>query len=313
MATYMKSEKTVTVRFGDGTVKTVKMDNKQAQSILDEARKLDWADEAVLLRMFDLAEAIRTYVQEMNMSVQGHQLVVKCGQVTLDGEVLGGVVVDRILAFAEEGLPPEPLSRFLVQLMANPSFNSRQQLYGFLEALNMPITERGTFLACKYVREDFTDCRTGKFDNHPGKVVEVKRSEVDDNPNNTCSKGLHVGAWEYVANSGAHRMLVEVDPADVVSVPTDYNGQKCRCCRYKVIDEITEAPPRGTFRPSEPTAPKHVCPSCGADIGGEREWDDEDETIVLCPACSVDICKECEVVIPSDANFCPGCGTNLSR
>ena len=32
-------------------------------------------------------------------------------------------------------------------------------------------------------------------------------------------------------------MLVKVDPADVVSIPVDYNNTKMRCCRYEVIGE----------------------------------------------------------------------------
>ena len=33
-------------------------------------------------------------------------------------------------------------------------------------------------------------------------------------------------------------MLVEVDPRDVISVPNDYDGQKLRACKYKVIKEV---------------------------------------------------------------------------
>jgi hypothetical protein len=33
---------------------------------------------------------------------------------------------------------------------------------------------------------------------------------------------------------------VHVNPRDVVSVPTDSNWQKVRCCRYKVVDVIDQ-------------------------------------------------------------------------
>ena len=36
-------------------------------------------------------------------------------------------------------------------------------------------------------------------------------------------------------------MTVEVDPANVVSVPSDYNSQKVRVCRYKVLNIVNEA------------------------------------------------------------------------
>jgi hypothetical protein len=32
-------------------------------------------------------------------------------------------------------------------------------------------------------------------------------------------------------------MIVKINPADVVAIPTDYNNQKGRCCRYEVVDE----------------------------------------------------------------------------
>ena len=317
MAQYLKTDRTIVVLFNNGTAKTVNTTNPQAATILDEARKLDKADEAKLLRLFDLAEAMKDYVAEMNVQCDGHQLVAKSGHVTLDGEELGGVVVDRILGFMAEGRSVKPLAKFLIRLMANPSFNSRQQLYTFLEALNMPITERGTFLACKYVDANFQDCYTHTFDNHPGKTVQVDRASVDDNPNNTCSKGLHVGAWEYVQGNGSHRVLVEVDPADVVSVPTDYNGQKCRCCKYVVLSEITEEPPRGCFRPVEPEAPpkpRIVCPECGHDLTDEMEWEDDEYKTVECPSCNVRICKQCKAeVTPADSNFCHECGAEVSE
>jgi len=32
-------------------------------------------------------------------------------------------------------------------------------------------------------------------------------------------------------------MIVKINPRDVVSIPTDYQDSKGRCCRYEVIDE----------------------------------------------------------------------------
>jgi len=33
-------------------------------------------------------------------------------------------------------------------------------------------------------------------------------------------------------------VIVKIDPADVVSIPSDYNNQKGRCCKYMVIREV---------------------------------------------------------------------------
>lgn len=157
------------------------------------------------------------------------------GRVVIDGKVIPDVLTDRVLNFKEKGLPFEPLVLFARKLLENPSYNSRQMLYSFLEHNGHPITKNGNFIAYKKVKSDFTDCHTGKFDNSVGNTVSMPREEVDDNPNNTCSSGLHVAAYGYASTfSSGHLLEVEVDPKDVVSVPVDYNGEKMRVCRYEV-------------------------------------------------------------------------------
>lgn len=162
-------------------------------------------------------------------------LKVKDNNLWLDGEQLHGVLADRILSLQNEGLPFEPLVKFARKLKKNPSMNSREQLYKFLEHNGHPLTSEGNFIAYRGVREDFKDVHTGTFDNSVGSICEMKRSEVDDNSNNTCSKGLHVAAFEYAKTFGQRLVEVEVDPQDVVCVPTDYNGTKMRTCKFKVV------------------------------------------------------------------------------
>ena len=328
MIQYKKTSETLSVLFRDDfEVKQVSMTNPHADAILAEIRNGTPAcngtisvNEARLRLLFDRAAALRDYVERVGVDLNGHRLVAAGGNVTWDGETLGGVVVDRILQFMAAGRPVKPLATFLARLMANPSFNSRQQLYSFLEAINMPITENGTFLACKGVTADYTDVHTGSYVNKPGFVHVMDRKLVDDNPNNHCSAGFHVGAWEYARSFGAHVMLVEVDPADVVSVPADYNAQKCRTCKYKVLFEMTE-PLLGDFHPLAPkpvpAKPEHVCPTCGEDLDEQyAEAADEGDATVCCPnpdCKTADICVACgKVVVPTDANFCSECGADLN-
>lgn len=83
----------------------------------------------------------------------------------------------------------------------------------------------------------------GHITNTPGETIEVRRTDVDTDPDSYCSTGLHVGSFNY-ANGfastymGDKVLLVEVDPMDVVSVPRDCDGEKCRCSKYKVLHEI---------------------------------------------------------------------------
>jgi hypothetical protein len=62
--------------------------------------------------------------------------------------------------------------------------------------------------------------------------ISVNRNQVDDNRNLGCSFGLHVGSYDYASGWGDKTILVKVDPADVVSVPSDCRFQKCRVCAY---------------------------------------------------------------------------------
>ena len=128
-------------------------------------------------------------------------------------------------------------------LMSNPSHRSVQELYGFLEKGELPITPDGHFLAYKKVRGDYTDCHTGKMDNSVGKVLEMERNAVDDDKDRTCSSGLHFCSKSYLANFGGERtVIVKINPRDVVSIPSDYNNAKGRTCRYEVIGELNVEP-----------------------------------------------------------------------
>jgi hypothetical protein len=77
------------------------------------------------------------------------------------------------------------------------------------------------------------------MDNSIGRVVEMERNMVDDNRDNTCSAGLHFCSHSYLQSfSGDRTVIVKIDPADVVSIPSDYNNAKGRTCRYEVIGEV---------------------------------------------------------------------------
>ncbi len=160
------------------------------------------------------------------------------------GAPLTGYLADKLTGFFNAGLPIEHYCKFVDNLMANPSMTSRNELYLFLEAADLPITEDGCFLAYKAVTKDFRDKHSGQFDNSPGVTQEMQRRDVDDNRDRTCSYGFHAAAYQYAKNfmcSGDKLVAVKINPADVVSVPSDYNNQKLRTCKYTVAFEIVGA------------------------------------------------------------------------
>lgn len=136
------------------------------------------------------------------------------------------------------------LSKFLNNLMENPSYKSVQQLYPFLKHNDIVIDAKGYVECWKVVRKDYKDCHSGTFDNSVGKVVEMDRNQVEDDPNKLCSAGLHVCAKSYIPSfisSGNRVMKIRVHPRDFVSVPTDYKFTKCRICRYEVLADVTDS------------------------------------------------------------------------
>lgn len=166
---------------------------------------------------------------------KGTRMSLVDGIVLIDGNELPNALSKKIMLLKEQDLPLDSIVKFWDRLKLNPSFNSRKQLYDFLEFNQHPLTEDGKFIAYRGVTDDLKDIHTKTFDNSVGSVCEMSRDKVDDNPNNTCSFGLHVAAYSYAKGFGPKLVEVEVDPADVVAVPTDYNGTKMRVCKFKVV------------------------------------------------------------------------------
>jgi len=169
---------------------------------------------------------------------------------------LKGFVIDKLLEFLRSGAKDaQPILNFIEKLMFNPSKNSVDQLYTFLSYKTLPLTETGNVIGYKGVYADYyskygnpnTVVITGKVDsagrilNKIGETIEVARNSVDDNKDNHCSHGLHVGSYDYAkdwAGNTGHLLMVEFDPSDAVSVPTDCSFQKLRVSKYKVIGEV---------------------------------------------------------------------------
>lgn len=266
----------------EGQTHPVAKGDGRYQAILEaiKAGKLD--------KIPDLVDTTKHFSKVKGLEVKG-------GNVYLDGQALEGVIADRILKFRDEQLPYEPLIKFARKLRLNPSFNSRAMLYRFLEHNGHPITVDGNFIAYRGVTKEFKDKHTGKFDNSVGAICEMDRAEVDENPNNTCSSGLHVACYEYAKGFAPQLIEVEVDPQDVVAVPTDYNGTKMRVCRFKVVNVAKDVRSESLYTDSEHVAQlddsdelidDETCDNCGdsnpyggdcGNCGGESE-DEENES-----------------------------------
>jgi len=198
------------------------------QKVVDAIKAGDWQ---TVEDTIDPKKVVINFGQG-NVAIQGEKLFWK-------GTEMHGAIVNRMVQMLQDGFSVEPLVLFMENLMTNPSFRAVNELYGFLERNNLPITPDGHFLAYKKVREDYKDVYSGKFDNSVGQVVSMERNQVNDDKNQTCSAGLHFCSEGYLANFGGDRvMILKINPRDVVSIPTDYKNTKGRCCQYEVIGEV---------------------------------------------------------------------------
>lgn len=168
------------------------------------------------------------------------QISIRAGQVLFNGQVVHNTLTERMLTQVDQGFTLLWMARFLANLMQNPSFRAINDLYTFLEYGQMPITEDGCFLAYRAISKDWKDIKTGTMDNSIGAIVEMPRNQVDENPDITCSKGLHACSFEYLpkySHADGHVVVVKVNPRDVVAIPRDYNNTKMRVCRFEVVEE----------------------------------------------------------------------------
>ncbi len=155
-------------------------------------------------------------------------------------------MIDRLIEAVQKKLPYDALLNFIKRLRNNPSRRANQDLYEFLEVNKMALLPDGRVLAYKIVRANYLDVHSSSFDNTPGTTVPLPRQDVDDDPDRTCSTGLHVCSPAYLPHFGASCntrvvVLCAVDPADFVSFPRDYNLSKARVSKYEVLCAISKA------------------------------------------------------------------------
>ena len=215
-----------------GKTHTINQDHANYESIREALKN---KDHVLVEKLINVADAMTNYVAG-RVRVVGDQVFYG------DLEVKGSVV-QRIIAMLREGFDAQPMINFLDNLMRNPSKTAVDELYLFLEATALPITDDGCFLAYKKVRDDYLSFHDCKTSNKIGEKPEMPRNQVDDVRDRTCSQGLHFCSLSYLPYyyGGQGRvMIVKINPADVVSIPSDYNNAKGRAWTYEIIGEHTD-------------------------------------------------------------------------
>jgi hypothetical protein len=223
-----------------------------------------------LRKLMDVQKRIEAALSPVTTAQNSNITVTRDG-VFFRGEEIHMTVTERIIAHTAEGLPVDPLVKFLDKLLSgNQSRDAVLSLYDFLEANNIPITEDGDFIVYKKVRSDYKDIHSGTFDNSPGQKLRIPAWQVESDRSVTCAKGLHVCARHYLPNfgngSGSRVVICKVNPADVVAVPPDYNNSKMRVCAYEVVGELNDQQKADIFDNAKIVRP--------GDFSGDITWDD---------------------------------------
>lgn len=230
-----------------GECLTVAPDHPNYNKIIADIKAGDFS------RIENLVNVAKAVTQYANAAVGASGKVrIENGQIFFGSYALHNTLTERIIKMMNEGFKFDHMMKFLENLMQNPSSRAVEETYWFLENFGLPITDDGCFLAYKAVNGNYKDIYSGKFDNSIGAVVSMPRNMVDDNYGVDCSKGLHVGALDYVvgyghfvkgqapAAGGNKLLIVKVNPKDVVSVPKYEGHTKMRVCEYTVVSEIKD-------------------------------------------------------------------------
>jgi hypothetical protein len=282
---YIINENSLTI-FWEGKPYTLRKDHVNfnlAKSAILEARYDDLGD------LLDIAKAVENFVEG--------DVEVKDEVVYYKGHRLHGVVVDKLLEMLRAGMKDSaPLVNFITRLQSNPSANSVNELYSFMSYKSLPNTPEGKILGYKGVQSDFWS-NTGNADtivlqgqtnerhqifNGVGETIEVARRCVDDNKDHHCSFGLHIGSYDYANNwagEDGRLLIVEFDPEDAVSVPTDCDFQKLRVSKYRVISDITDTRKELDKPVYEANKPIYGSNDTDLEVDYDEDYDDDEDYV----------------------------------
>lgn len=249
---FVKTEESesMTLVFSTGMPVTVGPNHDQWNNLRENAGTLTEEEVTRLLTpSAGLAKTLRKISDRVSVSPYG---------VMLDGDPIDGDIAAALQVIEtendEDTVSPvrlTALALFLEKAKSNPTIESADNLYKWIANEGLTITPDGDFIAYKICALDsdgepiskasgsaYVDGVrvTGKIPNRVGTVIEMPRSTIDSDGNTHCSVGLHAGTWGYTEwYGGAVRVLVKINPRDVVSVPNDHSFQKLRVCRYTVV------------------------------------------------------------------------------
>lgn len=199
----------------------------------------------------------------------GRVTVDECERLRLDGKLIDYGLTGRITKIVEQGASFAALANFIENVSENPNQDVAEDLYRFLEKGDIPITPDGMILVFKRVDRDYrsfwsgaedvtvrypddrTEIVKGRIPHPVGGEIAMPRELCDPKRTKVCSVGIHGCSFEYLRSYHGGKGLIvigNIDPRDVTAIPSDANDTKLRCCRMKIVGEISEADAREHFK-----------------------------------------------------------------
>lgn len=225
--------------------------------------------------MHDISRQIESALKMIDADTRGTFTMARAG-VLYEGTLLPKTVSSHIVRILHDQSDASSFdkwssfSKFIEKLFSNVDEYVRDQLFDWLVGLEeasggFTLTKSGNLIGYKGVgnangvptsgfsghafvvsrdetgEEVVTEYKGQRIPNVVGTEVMMPRGEVQFDPQVGCAVGLHVSNINYARGYAAGFMLmVEVDPRDFVSVPTECNAQKARVSRYKVLSVVEE-------------------------------------------------------------------------
>lgn len=241
------------IRLGYNASITVNI-NGESLTLRESEDKVSFDNALVALKNEDWYGLYKAMRPAKVFATQIDSITIDKNGVYFNGSPIHNAVASRILEFAQMNLDYKPLCHFLEKLMQNPSRRAVEELYNFLEHKHLPITDNGNFLAYKGLQSDYYSIHAGtqklikgktnscgQIYNGVGEEIVMERRDVCDDKEVACGVGVHAGSVSYATSFARGAcVIVEINPKDVVSIPSDCNCQKLRTCAYKVVDEYRQ-------------------------------------------------------------------------
>ena len=216
---------------------TVERDHPSFDQVVNAVKRKQWGE---IHKLVNISYAVQRSLDKRTKRSEV-RVDVDAGIVYFREKELNIALTSRIVDMMQQGFDVAPMVKFLENLMQNPSQVAIEELYLFLEASKLSITNDGHFIAYKRVRDDMKSYHDGKTEHVVGQYTEMNREDCDDNRNRTCSYGLHFCAQSYLPHYNGNQgnvLVLKINPKDVVSIPSDYDNAKGRACRYQVLEVL---------------------------------------------------------------------------